>query len=527
MNNNEYDVIIIGAGHNGLVCAGYLAKAGLKVLVLERRHNIGGGACTEEVTLPGFKHNLHSAMHSWIFAGPVFNDLELEKFGARYIFPDAQYGMVFKDGSYLIAYKDYEKTAKEIEKFSKRDAKSYIEITKKYSTFAKGVMESLFHPPLPLSAMYSPLEQTEEGMELLHMMVSTPRRVCEELFEHEKVRVWILLFSTIADNPHDLHGTGGMIPLVFTAIHLKPWGLCVGGSRMIAEAIAKVVEANGGVVKKEAHVDKILVENGEAVGVGLSNGERMYAKVGIATNTNPEQTFIKLIGKEHFEERFIRKAKNFRPPEGAILGVHLALNEALIWKTKISDSPINNCFAVGFGLENPDDLQSQFNDIRMGIPPKKIGGTTIQPTLFDSSQAPSGKHTALLWQYCVYNLKEGAEHWDDIKDEYGDRCIEVWGNYVKNLNKGNILKKYIHSPLDTQRLLISTVGGSCTYGDLSPDQMGIFRPFPGCSNYRTPVKRLYFCGSFTHPFGSIIGGCGYNAANAIAEDFGIRKWWEK
>ncbi|MDY6861449.1 MAG: NAD(P)/FAD-dependent oxidoreductase [Thermodesulfobacteriota bacterium] len=523
----SYDVIIIGAGHNGLTCGAYLARAGVKVAVLERRHNIGGGCCTEEMTLPGFKHNLHSAMHSWIFAGPVFKDLELEKIGARYVFPEAQFGIVFKDGSSIIAYKDPEKTAKQIEKISRQDAQTYLDITKKYSQFASGTMESLFHPPVPPSVMYSPLEKTEEGLEIIQMMLSTPRRVCEGLFESEKVKTWMLLFSTIADNPQDLHGTGGMIPLVFTAIHIKPWGICIGGSRMLTEAMSRVVEANGGVVKKNVHIEHILVDRGEAIGVELSDGTKIDAKKAIASSTNPEHTFIHLIGEECLDKSLIRKAKNFMPPEGAILGVHLALNRPLYWKAQEINPDLGKCCGVGFGLENPDELQSQFNDIRMGTPPRKIGGTSLQPTVFDPSQAPPGKHTALMWQYCVYDIEGGAAKWDEIKEEYGDRCIEVWSKYVKNLDKDNILGRYIHSPLDTSRTLISTTRGSCTHGDLSPDQMGIFRPFPGCSNYRTPIKNLYLCGASTHPFGSVIAGCGYNAANAIAEDLKIRKWWER
>ena len=178
--SQEYDVIIAGGGHNGLACGAYLAKAGKKVIVLEARDLVGGGVMTEELTLPGFKHNTHSYMHTYIFRGPIYDELELEKHGSSYIFPDEIYAAILPDHSSLIIYRDMEKTCKQIEKFSPRDAKSYKEFCQKFHKFRDVLMSYFFSPPAKPSALSSILETTEEGMELLQMQMSTQEHILDE-----------------------------------------------------------------------------------------------------------------------------------------------------------------------------------------------------------------------------------------------------------------------------------------------------------------------------------------------------------
>jgi phytoene dehydrogenase-like protein len=525
--NKEYDFIIVGSGHNGLTCAAYLAKANQKVVVFEKWKNIGGGASTEEVTLPGFKHNLHSIMHAWIFNGPVYYDLELEKYGAKYILLDPPYGTVFKDGRSIICYSDPELTAKQIEKFSKRDAKTYRDFNNKYSELIKIIFKSFFAPPLPPSATYAPFEGTYEGRELLSMMVESPRRVCDEFFESEQVKIWIMFFATQIGNFQDTPGTGMVVPVLFTSFHFKPYMLAVGGSRMLAEAMAKLIEENGGNVYKNSPIEKIIVEDGKAVGVKLSNGETIRAKRGVISNSNPPHTFLELVGEEHLEESFTRKVKAFRPDEYSLYTLHVAQNEPTYWKAADTNPDINRCFCVGFGAENLDELESEFIDIRQGIPPRNKGCVVCHPTIYDPSQAPPGKHISTFYLYGVYDLKEGPEQWDKIKESYSKEVIDVWKTYTKNIEDKDILATHLHTPLDITRMNPAMFKGSIMHGSVSPDQMGFFRPFANWSNYRTPIRGLYMCGSSNHPFGGITAGPGYNAVNIVAEDFNIRKWWEK
>jgi phytoene dehydrogenase-like protein len=526
--DQDYDFILIGGGHNGLTCAGYLAKAGERVIVLERRHNIGGGACTEEVTLPGFRHNLHSQMHAWIWAGPVYSDLELDKYGSKYVFPEAQIGMVFKDGRSIILYRDLDATCKQIEKFSKKDAKTYKEQYYKYKDIKEILIGTIFNPPAPPTTLYSPLEGTEDGLDFLKAVISSPKVIMDELFESEELKTLLLLMTTQAGNPSDIMGTGYLYITIVPLFHTKPWGISVGGSRMVAEAMAKMIEAHGGKVLKNSHVSRILVENGMAKGVELEDGSRFMARKAVVSNTEPQQTLLKLVGEEHLSKEFARKVKNFRWDEIVLFTPHLALNEPPKWKGYEKNPDILKCPAVGFGIEDSYELQLQFNDIREGNLPRVIGGLSITPTISDPTQAPPGKHTAFLWQYTTYNLRdEGAKRWDDIKEEFADKVIEVWREYAPNITKDNILGRYVDTPLEIERRTISMVHGSMMLGEMTPDQLNYFRPFPGWSQYRMPVKNLYLCGGSTHPCGGITGACGYNAVNIIADDFGIKKWWKR
>jgi phytoene dehydrogenase-like protein len=517
----DYDVIIVGGGHNGLTCGCYLAKAGLKILVLERRKNIGGGACTEEVTLPGFKHNLHSGAHSWIFAGPVYNDLELEKFGSRYVFPEIQYGALFSDGRSLIAYRDKEKTIKNIEKFSKRDAKVYSDTLLKFDKLFELLMGYFYSPPAPPSVMASTLEGTEEGREILKIQYTSPKALCDQLFESEEVKVWVMSWASGVAVMADVYGTAISIPLMLTLIHRRPFGISVGGSRMLAEAMVNALKEWGGDVRRETHVNKIIVENGKAIGVEIEDGARIYARRAIVSNTVPGETFLKLIGEEYLEENFIKKVKDYQPDEVAWFTPHLALNEPPRWIGNNDD--LNKCIVVSWGIDTVNQLQSQFNDVRLGIPPRVIGGLSYTPTLYDPTQALPNKHTWTSWHMVPYDVEKG---WDNIKEEYADKIIKVLNKFAPNFDESNILGKFIYSPLDMEREVISMFKGSVLHGNITQDQMGIFRPFHGYKPYRTPINALYMCGGSTHPCGGITGAPGYNAANAITEDLNIKKWWE-
>ncbi|MDY6863737.1 MAG: NAD(P)/FAD-dependent oxidoreductase, partial [Thermodesulfobacteriota bacterium] len=291
---NEYDIVIVGGGHNGLTCGCYLAKAGQKVGVFERRHNIGGGCCTEEVTLPGFKHNLHNFIHAWIHTGPVYKELELEKYGSKYVYPETQWGMVYEDGKALVQYLDVDSTCKELGKFSKKDAREYRDLIRYFEDMKDIIFGALFAPPLPPSVLDGLLEGTKEGLEFLKLMKSNPKTLCNDIFESEQIKAWALFCTTQGGTPHDIYGNGIYLPAVFCLTHIKPYGMSVGGSRMLAEGMTKCLEDHGGKVFKNTHVSKIIVENGNATGLELADGTKIKAKV-VVSNTEPQQTLLNLV----------------------------------------------------------------------------------------------------------------------------------------------------------------------------------------------------------------------------------------
>ncbi|MBI3090420.1 MAG: NAD(P)/FAD-dependent oxidoreductase [Candidatus Tectomicrobia bacterium] len=521
----EYDVIIVGGGHNGLTCGALLARAGLDVLVLERRHNIGGGCCTEEVTLPGFRHNLHSQGHVWMVRGPVYRALQLDKLGVQYVYPDPVYAMVFRDGRSLCLYKDLDRTCEQIAQFSKRDADAYREHYQRFEALRRLVISSWYAPPLPPSKLFASLEGTEDGMRVLQMMNMSTERVCHELFEDEAVKAWILLLAMQGGNPLDLSGTGVWLTVLVSGFHERPWGICVGGSRQLAEGLQKALEAAGGTVRKQAHVSRILVQQGEARGVELADGTRYAARQAIASNTNPIATFTELITPEHSDAAFLRKVKNYQADDMSLFTPHLALNEAPRYTASAGNPDVQKAMFVGWGQETVDEMHQQFNAIRLRQLPESVGGMSIAPTVHDPTQAPPGKHTAFFWQFAPFEIGDSAAAWDREKEAYADHCLEVWRQYAPNMNAENILGRYIYSPLDISRNTISMFRGSQMHGSVGPHQMGAFRPFPGWSGYRMPIKRLYLCGGSTHPCGGVTGAPGFNAAGVIADDVGVKKWW--
>ncbi len=519
----NYDVVIIGGGHNGLTCGSYLAKAGLKVALFERNENIGGGCSTEEVTLPGFKHNLHSVQHGWLPMGPVFRDLDLGRY-VKYIYPQYPKATFYSGDRVLVIYRNLQRVSEEIAKFSQKDAQTYAKVYRNYKDFIDTVLVPWFFAPPPnQSDLISELEKSPEGMELYQWMTSTPYNVYDELFESPELKTHLLARVTGLGIPHDYHGLGLLAIMAIIKV-VNP--ICEGGSRNVAEGIARVFRESGGEIYKNNSVTKIILKDGRAVGVKLSDGHEVEASRCVISNLEPKQTFLNLVGMEHLDDKFISKVNAFKPDAYSIVGLHLALNEPPKYRAAKSNPDCN--MALGWQMygDSHEKHIDIFADIRRGIPPRDRAIEASSLTLFDPSQAPSGKHTALAWQLAPYSLRgKGPEGWSEIKEEYGQYILENWREYAPNLTKDNIRGIFIHDPDSAQRYNPNFIGGGFNGGDMSADQMGNLRPMPQCSDYRTPIKDLYLCGCSCHPAGSVSGAPGYNASGIILEDLGIKKWW--
>lgn len=528
MADTTYDIIIIGGGSNGLTCAAYLAKAGQKVLVLERREFVGGGCVTEELTLPGFRHNPHSCMHIWIHLGPVYTDLELEKHGAKYVFPEVQYAAVFPDGRCLVLYRDLERTMKEVARFSPRDARTYRDFCEGYRGLVDGSRTFLYSAPNAPWLGWSAMMETPDGAELVKTQLTSTRSAVYDLFESPEVRAWILLFMN-QTGTDDLPGSGTFLPPLLPIVHHTAGvGCAVGGSSVTAEALARVVVANKGTVLRNAHVARILLNGQRAVGVELADGTRFTARKAVATNVEPKQTFLNMIGEDKLDPFFVRQVKRFRPDEFTLFTPHFALNAAPRWKSADFNPDVLKSWTVGIMPQNGDDAYQQlWADIRTRKASTAYLPMAIMPTLVDPTQAPPGKHTMLLWQPAVYQLAEGAEHWDAIKEDYAWQLHDFVTQFAPNMTRDNVLKMAVDSPVDIERRNISMWHASLMGGERAQDQLTIFRPFYGYAPYRTPLEGLYMCGPSTHPEGGLSGACGHNAAEAIADDLNLRKWWSQ
>ncbi|MFQ5912129.1 MAG: phytoene desaturase family protein [Nitrospinota bacterium] len=522
--NDEHDVLIIGSGHNGLILGNYLAKAGLDVVVFERRLEAGGGLSTEEITISGFMHNLHSYFHDTINIMPAYEDLELQEFNARYYRPPVQVGTILPDGRSLCIYDDVDKTCDSIARFSEKDAGKWREIRDNYGEFISTVIvPALYSPPSPPSEQLLVLEGSPEGMEWLRIGRMSPLEVVDEWFENDTVKATILHQLPIPRGIlPDYGGLGAVVPLVVSQVEHSM--IALSGSHAPAHAMWRALIRNGGDAKSFTHVEKILVEDGRAVGVETNTGQQYFAPMVVST-VDLKQTFLKLVGREQLDAEFVRQVENFRLDEFSVFSVHMALREAPKFETREGYEDVNRAFRLNIGFESAEDYTGLLAEIRMGQLPTKLAFIASIPTLFDPSQAPDGFHTAFLWQLVPKRIK-GA-HWEDVKDEYARRCIAKFREYAPNLTEQNILKAVPQTPADIENRMINMDQGGVFMGRMHFAQMEHFRPLPELAQFRTPIKGLYLAGACMHPGGGIIGGPGVIAADIILTDLNIPKWWEE
>ena len=523
-----YDVVVIGAGHNGLTCAGYLAKAGKKVLVLEEREVVGGGCATKEVAAPGYRHNFHSNFHGIIHLGPVYRDLELARYGATYVWPENQFGHVFPDGRALVCSRSLEQTVKNVARFSTRDARTVHELAHAYrNLLEEALVPAMFSPPGPPSADFAGLESVPGGLELERQFLSSPNHVARSLFESPEVQTWLGFWVAQLAGTGDVFGLGANYPLMLAG-SLEPygWAICVGGSVRLAEAMAAFVRAHGGEIRVDARVRQIEVADGRARAVVLDSTERIPVDGIVVSNLDPKHTFLELVGDSELPREFAPLVKRWRYDVMSMFCLYLALDEPVRWKAAADDPSVQRCFAVSM-CESLDVLDDNASDCRLGLPPRQPGLFSVHPSLFEPSLCPPGKEACFVEQIAPYELREGGhEAWEELKEGYAELVLDRWRPYLESgLEPSRVVGRYVSSPVDIERVMPSMKHGDWNHGEMTQDQLGIFRPWHEYPPYRTAFENVYLCGASTHPGGSIGGACGYNAAGAIADDLGLARWW--
>jgi phytoene dehydrogenase-like protein len=517
-----YDGIIIGAGHHGLILGAYLARAGLDILLVERRLTYGGGLCTREVTLPGFYHNLHSINHFHISETPWFKDLNL---GERvdYITPRYEFGQAHHDGSALVLGRDLEESVANIARFSKRDAATFREWNHK----AEKITAQIFLPeryaePLPQQEREALLSRTTLGREFLEVSNRQPLDVVRELFENEHVRLLFLfkvsLFGTwLVDTLSKTSPMGSVI----RAFDLESgYQLCQGGSFNLARGLMEAFIAAGGTFQPQANIDRIVIENGRATGIELVDGRSVRAKQFIASTLDVHQTFETLVGREQLPAGFLKKLDGFQYTAWSLFGLHLALNESPRFAAEKFDPNINRALKWSIGAETMEDLFSAHQDVQAGRVPKIVQFGSGPLSLLDPTQAPPGKHTTYCWHVMPLDPDLGGKSYEDFKEEFSDKIIECFARYCPNMTAKNILGRHVYTGREYVQEMINMRAGDIFMGAFNAEQV-MYNHF----GYRSPVPNLYNAGSAGHPGGAISGGAGYIGAGVIAEDLGLKPWW--
>lgn len=525
-----YDGIVIGAGHNGLICCGYLARAGLKMLVVERHLEMGGGLDAHEGSRAGFWHNAHSVNHRGVSDLMWFRDLGLAELGQEYIRLPISVAMLTRDHRALVWYaSEPEKTAESIARFSTRDAATFLEVNRAYGKMARDVFfTEMYAPPVAWPRKKALLERFEAGRQYLRWQPNSVEESVSQLFEHEAVRAMIAFLSVIRGYEADSKGLGMLIPAAIAAgVNTQ---MAKGTSHKLAHTLHKMAAQAGVDVVEAQAVERILIENGRAVGVQTVDGRTFRARKFVISSVNPNQTFLQMVGSERLPAGFPSKVENFKYSSTTpVFTLHLALNEPLHWKAADYDPDVNRAWIILAGLQGLEDIRQVYRDCRAGRLPRSLQLIGAQPGQHDPTQAPSGKCTAFFWQLAPGNLaaeQGGRDRWDKIRVEFCERMAEHLRHYATNLTAENIVDQFGITPIDIERHLPNMVGGDMQCGELSEEQIFDKRPFAECSQYRSPIPGLYLCGSSTHPGGNITGAPGYNAAGVVCRDLGIEPWWK-
>jgi len=522
----ERDVVVIGGGHNGLACAAYLAKAGLDVLVLERREVLGGAAATEE-TWPGYRISSASYVVS-LMPPEVVAELELKRYGYEVSIISPDYFVPFPDGTSLTLWGDVARDAANIAKLSKADADAYAEFDRYFDRIARLLKDLLFviPPNLRLGDLPGWLRTAgkvrswtgRDVAELVRLFTMSAADFLDEWFEDERVKGALVTQAIIGA------WCGPMTPgsayvLMHHWIgeidgHAGAWGWVKGGMGGVSAAIARAAQAHGAEIRTGVEVRRVAINSsGRAVGVELADGSLVRARR-VVSSAHPITSYLDLVGEERLPEQVVRDIKRFRTRSGSVK-LNVALGELPTFPSWDQDGELHRgLVAVSPSIEY---VERAWDDAKYGRMSEHPYIEVVFPTAHEpEGLAPPGKHLMLGFsQYGPYELREGS--WDEGgREEYARRALEALGAYSPNL-LGAIERVEVLTPRDLEERF-GLLGGNIMQGEITPDQMFSLRPIPGYGDYRTPVAGYYLCGAGTHPGGGVMGVCARNASRVVLRD---------
>lgn len=538
-SSKAWDCIVLGGGHNGLVAAAYLAKAGKSVCVLERRHVLGGCATTEELW-PGYKVSVAAYVIS-LFLPEIIRELRLGHYGLKILPRNPSSFTPLLDGRYLLLGPDERSNLREIEKFSRRDAEAYP----KYNAFLERVAQSL-EPVLAKAApdvLPLPKERRRISLpkrvrdtakvwdlyqalaalgadfpEAVELLTGAARPILERWFESEVLRGTLATDAIIG-----AFAAPSMPGTAYVLLHhvmgeaggaRGVWGYVEGGMGGLANALERACVDLRVDIRRHAEVRRILVQNGKVCGVTLADGTLLEAPV-VASTVDAHQTFERLLEPSELPADFNQAVARI-DYSSASAKINLALSEP---------PRFSACPSPGVGPQHHgtmhigptlDYIEQAYDDAKYGRPSQEPILEITMPSSVDPTVAPPGKHVMSMFvQYAPYRLADG-KHWDDVKEEFADRCVALLGRYAPNVPAA-VEHRQILSPLDLERDFGLT-GGNIMQGAMNFNQLYSFRPVPGWADHRTPVRGLYLCGAASHPGGGVMGACGKNGATEILRD---------
>jgi phytoene dehydrogenase-like protein len=522
---------VIGAGHNALVCAAYIAQAGYKVVVLERRHKAGGAVVTEEI-VPGYQFDLGGSAHILINHTPIVSDLKLADFGLDYINLDPLFFAPFPDGKHLTIWRDLDKTCESIAAISSRDAENYREFINRWTPMAQSMVGSFLNAPTPLNlARYLVFGQgfSTSGLDNLQELMKGYGQLLRQSFAEPHVPA-VIAWMAAQSGPPPTELLSAPFALWHPMYHVSGTRRPRGGSGMLTQALQKMIVAHGGQVIVDAPVEKMLVERGRVVGALTSSGESYSARRAVVSGAHIFTT-LKLLG-DHAPAKARAAIGKARVGNGFGMMVRCAIDELPDYSAKptaTSDrapgfDAASQHIAMQFICPDLDYLDRCYGDFLAGRSSAEPAVIVMTWSAADPTLAPAGKHVVFLWgQYFPYELASG-ENWDAIAEREAERILAVLQRYAPNMTRDKISGWLVETPLYLEREL-GLVRGNLMHLEMSVDQMFALRPAAGFSKYRGPVPGLYLTGASTHPGGGIMGAAGRNAAAALLHDLARNRVW--
>ncbi|XP_070540182.1 pyridine nucleotide-disulfide oxidoreductase domain-containing protein 2-like [Ptychodera flava] len=542
--NQEYDAIVIGGGHNGLVTAAYLQKGGLKTLVLERRHVIGGAAVTEEI-VPGFKFSRASYVLS-LLRPQIYQELELKKHGLKVYLREHSSFTPMLDGknSYLLMSWNKEETYNEIAKFSTRDAKAFFEYEETIGRMAEAIEPLLDAPPVDIARLTKgSLTERLSSLPTIKSVISLGRQLGSEApsfyelltapttkilnrwFESEPLKATLATDAVIGAMLSPKTPGSGYVLLHHVMGELEgkkgAWGYPEGGMGAVSASIARSAQSHGATILTDKPVDKVLLNSdGSACGVVLCDGTEIKSKM-VLSNATAKVTYCNLVPSEALSEDFLDQVHkiDYTSP---VTKINVAVDKlpnftAIPNKADGTPSPHHGC-TIHLNCESMDFLDQAYTEANAGLIPTKPMIEMVIPSASDPTISPPGSHVILLFtQYTPYTLKDGQEWDDNLRNEYADKIFDVIEQYAPGF-KDSVIGRDILTPPDLERIFGLT-GGNIFHGAMSLDQLYFVRPVPSYANYRSPIQGLYLCGSGAHPGGGVMGAPGKSAALTALADF--------
>ncbi|HLQ32423.1 MAG TPA: NAD(P)/FAD-dependent oxidoreductase, partial [Chloroflexota bacterium] len=411
MPDQTTDVLVLGGGHNGLVAACYLAKAGLRTLVLEAKDHLGGGCSTEELTAPGFRHDPCAGIHGGIVTGPVLRDLELERFGLRYVFPDPTSASVFPDGVAITAWRDVERTAQGLERFSKADADGYRYLLDIWEHgIRRWYVPTRYAPPMKLSEAYANLEASPRGAEVMRLMASSPLEIAHEFFRADHVQAHVIKAAIQGGLMPDQFGYGIALFAALGGRHSYGWAFPEGGSIELPNALERCLEHHGGGALTNARAREVLVEGGRATGVITDDGRQFRAEKALLAGVHVRQLFLEMLDSRWVDAELARSLASLRYGLSEVV-LHVAMTEAPRFRPEFGVDSVVHVQAP----ESVADLVAANAEYRKKNLYPRAPFQILTHTYLDPSRAPSGGHVLNVGHYTPYDLHHHPQEWDEIK----------------------------------------------------------------------------------------------------------------